>query len=177
MAYLDIATKFRNNEFYIQMLRNMMFTGAQALMLICYTTTLDKHRIGALATAGFGVILSVLWWLYYRSSLYWAWYWEWRCREVNDKIVDVLDLGVNIFTGHPSGCNEKKPMSFKFGGRTISEHQPVHRILQTTQIAFCALWLLLLLSTTFYWPNVHPQESSIKPATVVQEQPTTPTHE
>jgi len=143
LTYLDIATKFRNHEFNIQIFRNVIFTSAQTVMLACYAATVSKYSSASLAIALFGIVLSVFWFLYYRASLYWAWFWERRCRQVNDTVVEKLGLDVNIFAGHPSGSDDKPP-PIRFAGKTIT-WIPVHTVLRWTQLAFGVLWLLLVV--------------------------------
>jgi hypothetical protein len=145
LDYLNIAVNFRNHEFNIQMLRNVVFTGTQTVILGCYAATIQRYSLSALVIALFGIALSIIWWLYYRASLYWAWFWECRCREVNDKVVTTLGSGVNIFAEHPAGADEKAP-PIKFGGRTIKYRGPVHNILMAVPIVFCFLWVGLAIA-------------------------------
>jgi hypothetical protein len=146
LGYLNIAANFRNHEFNIQMLRNAIFTGTQAITLGCYAATIQRYSLSALVIAFFGgVVLSIIWWLYYRASLYWARFWECRCREVNDKVVTTLGSGVNIFAEHPAGADEKAP-PIKFGGRTIKYRGSVRNILMAVPIVFCFLWVGLAIA-------------------------------
>jgi hypothetical protein len=71
LDYLNIAVNFRNHEFNIQMLRNVVFTGTQTVILGCYAATIQRYSLSALVIALFGIALSIIWWLYYRASLYW----------------------------------------------------------------------------------------------------------
>jgi hypothetical protein len=146
LTYLDIATKFRNHEFNIQMLRNMIFTGFQAVMIVCYTATVDTYPLASLAIALFGITLSALWFLYYGASIYWVRFWEHRCRCVNDNIVEKLGLDVNIFAGHPIGEEDNKPPPpIKYAGKTITWIS-IHKVIRWTQLVLCLLWMFLIVA-------------------------------
>lgn len=146
LGYLNVAANFRNHEFNIQMLRNAVFTGTQAIALGCYAAVIQRYSLSALVIAVFGVALSIIWWRYYRASLYWTWFWEWRCRKVNDQVVTTLGLlDVNIFAEHPVGVDVEAPPPFKFGGRTIKYLGSVQDILMVVPIVFGLLWVGLVI--------------------------------
>jgi hypothetical protein len=144
LGYLNVAANFRNHEFNIQMLRNAVFTGTQAIALACYAAMIQRYSLSALVIAVFGVALSIIWWRYYRASLYWARFWEWRCREVNDQVVTTLGLDVNIFAEHPIGIDDKPP-PLKYGRRTIKYLGSMHDILILVPITFGLLWVGLVI--------------------------------
>ncbi|TKJ41797.1 hypothetical protein CEE37_04305 [candidate division LCP-89 bacterium B3_LCP] len=155
MSYLDIATKFRNHEFNIQMLRNVVFTGVQTVLLACYAATIGKHTESSLAIACFGILMSSIWFFYYRSSLYWGRYWEFRCRQVNDKAVKELGLGINIFKGHPVGKKQNKIPSIMHGGR-IYKPRDVHGVLLSVPIFSGFLWIILAAVIVYLFLNGEP---------------------
>ncbi|MBN2131930.1 MAG: hypothetical protein JW741_20685 [Sedimentisphaerales bacterium] len=144
LAYLDIALKFRNHEFNIQILRNVIFTGSQAVLLACYAATITERPMCSLAIGAFGIVCSVCWWLYYRASLYWVRFWEYRCKMINDGVVNTLGLeAVDIFKEHPIGSRVKEPLpTIWFGGEPVYP-KAVSKIVQSTQVAFFVLWLAL----------------------------------
>ncbi|HUW57914.1 MAG TPA: hypothetical protein VMZ92_14835 [Planctomycetota bacterium] len=147
LKYLDIATKFRNHEFNIQMLRNVVFTGSHAVLLACYAATITNDYPGpALGLALFGGLLSFLWWCYYRGSLYWARYWEYHCRQINDEVVSLLNADVDLFKGHPAGERSKEPPpNVYYAGKEI-RHSGVHRWLYAVHAATFVLWLVLAIA-------------------------------
>ncbi len=147
LAYLDIAVKFRNHEFNIQILRNAVFTGSHAVLLVSYAAIIADYPFAGFAIALFGILFSVFWLRYYRASVYWAWYWEQRCRMVNDSVCEKLGLEVNIFESHPAGASQKPP-AFEYGGKQIT-YIPVHNVLRWTQILFFVLWIVL--AVTGWW--------------------------
>jgi hypothetical protein len=143
-TYLDIATRFRNHEFNIQMLRNAVFTGMQAILLAGFATAADKHFVVSCSISAFGIFFTVIWWLYYRSSLYWAWFWEIRCFEVNDAFLKNSEIDVNIFAEHPANSDKKQPPDLKFGGKTI-KYTRVHNFMQLIQIGLGILWIVIFV--------------------------------
>jgi hypothetical protein len=147
--FFDITVKLRNHEFNIQMLRNVTFTGTQAVLLACYAAVIIKNTQAAFAIAGFGFIFALLWVLYYRASLYWARYWELKCKETYDELKESLSLEVDLFKGHPIG-NIENPPDLVFGGKKI-KYRSVHQIIRFTQVAFCVFWLALALSTKIFF--------------------------
>ena len=139
------------------MIRNVVFTGSQAIILVCYIGTIGEQRLLAFGIALFGIVLSIIWRAYYRASLYWAWFWEYRCRQINDRLVDLLGLDVDLFAGHPAGKYVKEPPSFMFGGRMIT-HTEIHRTLKAVPVAFFFLWLVLAIAAciSFHKEEVSP---------------------
>lgn len=142
LKYLEIATQFRNHEFNIQILRMAVFSGSLAVLLVCYAATLNKCNWCSAGIAFFGAALTVLWTLYYRASLYWTWFWEFRCRQVNDHVVAKLDLEVNIFERHPIGAHNKNQPAIIMRGKEL-KYKDVPYIIICAQALFCILWLML----------------------------------
>ena len=156
LAYLDIATKFRNHALNIQLIRNVIFTGSQTVMLACYATTIDKFPPASAAIAIFGIILSIVWFFYYRASLYWLRYWEYRCKQVNDSVVGKLKLdNVNIFRGHPIGLEkvDPDPPIIFFDGKFF-ERYSIHDIIYGMPVIFCILWLILVVVACIACPYI-----------------------
>jgi hypothetical protein len=118
IAYLDIAAKFRTHEFNIQVLRNVAFSGGQAILLACYAATISNFQFFSLLISAFGILLSILWFFYYRGSMYWAWYWELRCREITDEVIKKINFDLNLFHDHPIGT-DKEPAPLFFAGKKI----------------------------------------------------------
>ncbi len=114
---------------------------------MCYAATVKQQPLCSLAIALFGIISSVFWFFYYRASIYWIWFWENRCREVNDKIVSLFGFPFDIFAGHPVGSDER-PAPLKFAGRRIS-WIPVHSVLRLAQLIFCFMWIILLITAAY----------------------------
>lgn len=144
LRYLDIATKFRNHEFNIQMIRNFIFTGAEAGLFGSLIATNTQNIFIPFFISLFGILLTMLWYYYYRGAKFWAWYWEWRCRQVNDLVVDKLKIDVNIFKNHPSGSTDKNIPSFFYFGKNI-KHVQVHKVIQLTQLLFVLVWFAMTL--------------------------------
>ncbi len=107
--YLEIATKFRNQELNVQLFRNAIFTGLHTILFACYAALVSKHNISAVAITVFGIILSVLGYFYYRAATYWVRFWEQRCRDINDMVREKVDLKVDLFAGHQVGKDERHP--------------------------------------------------------------------
>ena len=171
LRYLDVATKFRNHEFNIQILRNALFTGSHAVLLACYAGTITNHPpFAALVVAVFGVALSILWWLYYRASLYWARYWEDHCKQINDKLVPLLNAGVDLFAGQPAGQKSKTPLPVAwYGGKPIT-HWSVHWCLRAVQVACCVLWLVLSIwAATRVWSSCASHRPTQRPPAAEKE--------
>jgi hypothetical protein len=145
MSYLGVAVNFRNHELNIQLLRNVVYTGAQGVFLIAYARTLGASPVCNLGIGVFGLTLSILWCLYYRASVYWVRYWEAQCRKVNDYVVSALGIGVNIFDDHHANTTEK-PKPCMYAGKTIT-YFPVHKTLRFTQLGFCLLWIFLFIAS------------------------------
>ncbi|MBU0691149.1 hypothetical protein KKH18_04965 [bacterium] len=143
LAHLDIAAKFRNHEFNIQFTRNVVFTGSQAVMLACYAATITGFPWSSLVLAVIGIFFASLGYRYYRAGLYWARFWENRCRQVYDSVANELKFDVNIFEGHPSGQAEfvSRPV-IKYAGKSVSWGS-VHNLISYTQILFLVMWIFL----------------------------------
>lgn len=156
LGYLDIATKFRNHALNIQLIRNVIFTGSQTVMLACYASTISKVAQASAAVAFVGIILSILWFYYYRASLYWVRYWEYRCKEVNDCVVKQLKLdNVDIFGGHPIGSKTDNPNlpTIRFDGKEL-KRSSIHGIIYWMPIIFGTLWLILVVVACIKCPCI-----------------------
>ena len=54
-SYFQTAVTFRHHEFNIQMLRNVIFTGTQAVLLAVYAAILENVGLCAAIVAAFGL--------------------------------------------------------------------------------------------------------------------------
>jgi len=143
LRYLEIASRFRQHEFAMQMLRNAVFTGFQAVLLGSYAATIAKTQLAGAAIAGFGVALAALWWFAFRGSLYWCRFWEVRCREINDYVLTLSSIEANLFEGHPAGASGSKPPTVRYNGRRV-RYTSSQKALKLVPLAFAFLWLALL---------------------------------
>jgi hypothetical protein len=141
LTYLDIATKYRNHEFNIQMVRNAIYTGFNIVLITVYANNVRKEDYLFLLVALFGISFTILWYIYYKSSQYWTWYWEEKCRKINDYIVSSFQIyNIDLFQNHLVGKNIKHPPAFIYGGKKI-KYIGVHKIIKITQILFLILWI------------------------------------
>lgn len=146
LSYLGTATAFRNHEFNIQMLRNVVFTGTQAILLAVYAATIDKVNLCAAIVAGFGMGLAMFWRSYYQASLYWVRFWESRCRDVNDLVVSRLGISqVDIFRDHPANNEHPHVPDVLYRGYRL-QYVSVSKVVRKTMAVFPVLWAALVVA-------------------------------
>ncbi|MCX2718763.1 RipA family octameric membrane protein [Lentiprolixibacter aurantiacus] len=153
-AYLDVGIRLRNNELNIQMIRNAIFTGVQVVLVGSFIAFKDLTLILELIISAFGILISISWILYYKSSLFWVRYWEERTSKVNDAFLELAEIDVNLFNKHPASGSYEEPLSVEYGGKTL-EYSSVHSPIKIAQIGFLVLWFTIFIGVSLC--NIDPR--------------------